>query len=722
MAEAAEKLSGKLGLDTTDFKTGVQAANRELRVLESGFRAGVVALGDWSNSATGLEARVKSLTGQIDIQKLKVAALREEYERVKTEKGENSRAAQDLEIKLNKETETLGKMESELGQTEAALTEMSTATEESGEQAEEASQKHISFSEALKGVGVVAKGVVTAVIGLVAAVAAVGAAIGGLVFSSASAAAELVDLSAKTGISTTALQEMRFIGEQVGVSLDTIATSQARLTRSMASAAEGTGDAAKAFDELGVSVTNTDGSLRDQQDVMADVLAALGGIDNAAERDALAMQIFGRSAMELNPLIGLTADELARMKDEAHKLGAVMSEEDVAALEAFDDTIGALKLGLQGTLGTLSTIFLPGFQMVFGTIGGYLQRFAGIVENFGGTSNFIPGITGLITDIIKDVASQAPQMLTAGLSIVTSLLNAIMASLPTLLPVAIDMLLTLVDALLLNLPLLVDAALQIIIALTNGLAAAAPQLVPVIVQAIGLILQAIWDNAPALLEAGALLIREIAQGLVNAVPETTKQAITAFLTNLVLEMRAGEHTTVGLGTQIATNIRTGFESAIAFITGMVTWFWNAIKAGFDVQMKNLGSIGKAIVEGIWQGIKSQADKFYKDIFNFFLGIVDAVKQALGIESPSKVMFEQGIMVSRGFGLGVFDELNRVQAQMQGAFGQLQFSPAFASAGGGTTSSVVNNNGNSITINGLTFPGNDMQSITMADIMDFLNRR
>ncbi|MBI5933253.1 MAG: hypothetical protein HY867_06060, partial [Chloroflexi bacterium] len=518
MAEAAEKLSGKLGLDTTDFKTGVQAANRELRVLESGFRAGVAALGDWSASSTGLEARVKSLTSQMDIQRLKVAAVREEYERVKTEKGENSRAAQDLEIKLNKETETLGKMESELGTTEAALTEMSTATEESGEKAEEASQKHITFGDALRGVGVVAKGVVTAVIGLVAAVAAVGAAIGGLVFSSANAAGELVDLSAKTGISATALQEMRFVGEQVGVSLETIATSQARLTRSMASAAEGTGDAAKAFDELGVSVTNSDGSLRDQQEVMADVLTALSGIDNAAERDALAMQIFGRSAMELNPLIGVTADELVRMKDNAHKLGAVMSEEDIAALEAFDDTMGALKLGLQGTLGTLSTLFLPGFQMVFDEIGGYLERFAGIVKNFGGTDNLIPGLTSLFADIAKDIAKSAPAMLKAGLSLIMGIISAVKSALPSLLtsatdiinalveflitalpvllPMGIDILLTLVNAILSNLPMLIEAALQAIIALATGLSAALPTLIPAVVEALITIVDTLIDNAP----------------------------------------------------------------------------------------------------------------------------------------------------------------------------------------------------------------------------------
>ena len=114
-----DKLSAKPKIDTTDFKTGITTMNRELKVLESGFRASAAELGDWSKSATGLEKRITTLNSQIDIQKQKVDATRKEFERIRKEQGENSRAAQDMEIKLNRETESLGKMQSELQSTEA---------------------------------------------------------------------------------------------------------------------------------------------------------------------------------------------------------------------------------------------------------------------------------------------------------------------------------------------------------------------------------------------------------------------------------------------------------------------------------------------------------------------------------------------------------------------------------------------------------------------------
>ena len=118
----------KYGIDTGNFKTGIAAMNWELRVLESGFRGTAAGMGDWSKNSVGLEARIKSLNSKIEIQQDKVSATRIEYERMAAEKGKNSVAAQNLEIKLNKETETLANMEGEPGDTEKALGDMGKET------------------------------------------------------------------------------------------------------------------------------------------------------------------------------------------------------------------------------------------------------------------------------------------------------------------------------------------------------------------------------------------------------------------------------------------------------------------------------------------------------------------------------------------------------------------------------------------------------------------
>lgn len=111
----------KVQLDITDYKTGAAQINREMRVIDSGFRASAAAMGEWSKTSQGLELRIKTLSATIELQKTKVAATTREYERLAAEKGANSRAAQDMQIKLNKEVETLNKLQNELGQTSTAM-------------------------------------------------------------------------------------------------------------------------------------------------------------------------------------------------------------------------------------------------------------------------------------------------------------------------------------------------------------------------------------------------------------------------------------------------------------------------------------------------------------------------------------------------------------------------------------------------------------------------
>lgn len=386
---ADEKLSGKVGLDPSEFRNGIAAMNRELRVLESGFRASAASLGDWSEDASGLELRIKSLNSQMEVQQQKVSATRAEYERIRAEKGENSRAAQDLEIKLNKETETLGKMQAELNEDTAALEEMKTGTDETSDSVDELADSTqqsggslIDLADIMTGLNAALDIAGKAFDLLKQAITGVYDATVGLVLQSAEAAAQLVDLSTKTGISTTRLQELSFIGDQVGTSLDTITGAQARLVRSMATATDQQekfdealasgkdedeipiGDLAVAFNKLGVSVKDSSGNLRDQQDVFNELIDALGKVQNPAERDALSMQIFGKSAQELNPLIKAGSAELANLAQQAHDVGAVMDEDAVAGLEAFDDTLASVKAGIKGTLGSLAADLVPVFQEV----------------------------------------------------------------------------------------------------------------------------------------------------------------------------------------------------------------------------------------------------------------------------------------------------------------------------------------------------------------------
>src|SRR4030042_2702532 len=115
------RLSARFGADTSDFKDGITAINREMKLVESEFRATASTMEDWSNNATGLETRMNTLNKTIDLQREKTEALKVRYEQLAKEHGENSIQAQEAQIVFNREAEKLGKLQTELRKTETGL-------------------------------------------------------------------------------------------------------------------------------------------------------------------------------------------------------------------------------------------------------------------------------------------------------------------------------------------------------------------------------------------------------------------------------------------------------------------------------------------------------------------------------------------------------------------------------------------------------------------------
>lgn len=184
-------------------------------------------------------------------------------------------------------------------------------------------------------------------------------AIGAIAGAALESADELQRQSDVTGISVERLQELKYAGSKLGVELDTITGAQAKLTKSMLSGKDGTGAQAEAFASLGISVTNSDGSLRDSKVVMEEAFTALGNVGNETERDALTMTIFGKSAMDLNPLIKAGGEELNNLSTEARNNGAVMSGDAVKGLDDFGDGIDSMKQSVTSIVGEALSKLMP---------------------------------------------------------------------------------------------------------------------------------------------------------------------------------------------------------------------------------------------------------------------------------------------------------------------------------------------------------------------------
>lgn len=226
------------------------------------------------------------------------------------------------------------------------------------------------------------------------AVAAAGAA--GMVAMAANAASsadDLLTMSNVTGFSVEELQKLKYASEFVDVSMETMTGSIEKLTKNMASGSS-------AFDELGISVTNSDGSMRDATDVWYEALEALGEIENETERDQISMELFGKSAMEMAGIVDDGGEALRQLGEDAEATGNILSQDAVEDAVAFNDQIDELKGKAEQAFlsagAALADTLLPALETLVEVVTNVLAWFGNLD---GGTQAFILTVLGLVAAI-----------------------------------------------------------------------------------------------------------------------------------------------------------------------------------------------------------------------------------------------------------------------------------------------------------------------------------
>lgn len=242
-----------------------------------------------------------------------------------------------------------------------------------------------------------------------AGVTAVITALGGMTMSAAQATDELNTMSKITGISVEELQKFQYASKLVDVSQETLAMSLRKLTANMQNAAKtGKGEAYDAFDALHVKITDTNGKLRDSQAVFNELIDALNKVENQTERDAYAIDIFGRSAAQLNPLIVAGSQVLKDYGDQADRMGLIFDDDTLNGLQEFQDRLDISKRQLEGIKTIVGGEMADAFDTLYDGIDDLLKLVQKAKKD------------GTLKAVAKEVASALSTLM----SILTSLMKA----------------------------------------------------------------------------------------------------------------------------------------------------------------------------------------------------------------------------------------------------------------------------------------------------------
>ena len=253
----------------------------------------------------------------------------------------------------------------------------------------------------MEGLSTGAVAAMTAAAAAIAAVIKVVQELGKITLEVAAQVDEYITESAITGVPTEMLQAWDYAAPLIDTDAETIKGAMTKITQAMGDAAGGSEDAQAKFAALGVSIVNeADGSLRSAEEVFYDVVDALGEMDAGAQRDAAAMDLMGKSAQELNPLINAGSQALKEYGAEAEAAGYILDEYQIGRLGAVDDAYQKLQLTIEANKKQLAADFAPAAKAAMELFSDVVKKAGEMLERSGLITNLASIIESLV-DILR---------------------------------------------------------------------------------------------------------------------------------------------------------------------------------------------------------------------------------------------------------------------------------------------------------------------------------
>lgn len=470
--------------------------------------------------------------------------------------------------------------------------------------------------------------------------------------SSAETTDRIDKLSQKIGMSRKGFQEMDFVASQSGMAVESLQVGFKTLRTSMEQAQVGKGKGAQAFAELGVSVTDSTGALRDQEEVFNESVNKLQAMEDGTEKAMLATKLFGKSGQEMMPLLNGAAGSMDEMRQQAHDLGLVLSDESIDAGVAFTDTMDQLQRSFQTAVAEIGVQFMPvitGFadfiianmptiQAVISTVFDVLSTAIGVAIDW--LSLIADAIAGVIEKVIEWVQSNSGSM-----DELQNMFKDRIASIVEFFTSFFELLKTMWDAWGKDILAVLKAAwdlitpvfkfaFDLIVDIFNVFAALFKGDWEGVWEAVKTLLSNAWDNMKAIIEKALVLIEKV----VKLAWEVIKTVFKTVL-DLIVSIVKGAWKLIGdafksaldlISKLTGTNfdsIKNAIDKYMKMVGDIVKTVWDFIKNTFTNVLKLIKAIVTGDFEGMWKAIKEQMNNIWttiEDIWDSVMGFFEGI--------------------------------------------------------------------------------------------------
>lgn len=614
----ADAIGTSLYIDYSDFARGIAEANRLIKLNEQQFKTASASLDDWSNTSEGLETKLKSLSKTIELQKGKVNALEQEYEKVKKEKGETSTSAQMLAIKLEKERTALANSEKEARNYTKKLDDLKRASKE----AESSS----------KGLGGAFKALLSANL-VASAIGAVTSAVGSMIgsFLGASEATKEYRMNlAKVE------QTAKTMGESVGNAKENM-LAMASISGDVESAGEAVNNLLSAGikgDNLDKITKQLEGAsikwkdtlkLEGLADGLQETLAtgsATGAFGELLERGGKSLDDFNArlakctTTAEQQELVmqELSSMGLEKVSESYREANKNLVDAELAQLK-YNDTMAQVGTAMEPVITVFTNMktamlemLLPAIQQVTKGITMFAQGASGAGQVIaGGFLNAITSIGAKIAEVGKTILSSAVAIVPELLSKLTQILPHVTALIADYLQLA---LMTVTNKLPEFTQFVTELFPQIIDGLVNGFNTIIEKLPGLITGLFSYLGEAFTS------------ITEISTNAFLSMSDGLDKGLTALKNNLP---------------KIVDAITTGLKDFLPKVVDGATNLFNGMLKGLETMLKSLSKNLPDIIKTVQNAIKEWLPIIADKAFELFMNIVKAIGKFIPVlakELPS----------------------------------------------------------------------------------------
>lgn len=183
------------------------------------------------------------------------------------------------------------------------------------------------------------------------------AALGLLVKNSFDTVDALAKTADKLGLTTEALAGMRHAAEQTGIAQNTLDMALQRMTRRVAEAGQGFGEAKAAIAELGLDAQKL--SKQTPDEVFRQLAGAMEGVTNKGDKLRLAFKLFDSEGAALVNTLALGTKGLEEMQVEAEALGLAVSRVNASKIEEASNAFNRMKGVVKGIGNTIAVKLAP---------------------------------------------------------------------------------------------------------------------------------------------------------------------------------------------------------------------------------------------------------------------------------------------------------------------------------------------------------------------------